>query len=465
MISRNYKSLIWQYIDWERIIRYIDSLKSKKYKAFVQKSSVINNNLYKFFINSPTVILLAFKYSLNDLNVEFSTFELGYLLFCLSNIFYLDISFFHYYKNIYNISLGKTIRYLVARVHYFVILWSLESYANYLRYICHSSYCQFYKVNNLLHTMKYETTRYNYALLFDFKYCMSYFSLLTLLDKIYADRNINRFLLKFFTSGYFNYLVDCLNIRNNYIFIKKNELFKKLLDIFVLQIFYEVSVILSQSLCAEYSLNRIICISDFNWLLVLCQDNYQVINLRKRIFSLLLFNGVMVKPDERKEYKYISRGISTSRLSIYIKSQSYPFYFVIKPSLHNQFILMRQVSWILHKSKSTSLFLLSIRFNMLVLLWSSTYLRHSTDKIFYLLDYLILLKLRCFRKYCKDGFVSVIKFSKKILNSQGLSYLLKRSYIYMLNNLHSKEYYKYYFLVRLLWVYNLKCKTSLREAI
>lgn len=465
MISRNYKSLIWQYIDWEKIIRYIDSLKSKKYKAFVQKASVINNKLYKFFINSPTVILLAFKYSVSDLNVELSTFELGYLLFCLSNIFYLDISFFYYYKNIHNINLGKAIRYLVARVHYFVLLWSLESYSNYLRYVCHSSYYQFYKVNRPLYINKYKTARYNYALLFDFKYCISYFSLLTLLGKIYTDKNIIQFLLKFFTSGYFNHLAGCLNIRNNYIFMKKNKLFKKLLEVFVLQIFYEVSVVLSHSLYAEYSLNKMTCISDFNWLLVLCQDNYELINLRKKIFSFLLFNGIMVKPNEGKEYKYISHGISTSLLSIYIQSQSYPFYFVIKPSLYNQLVLMKQVSWILHKSKSISFFLLSIRFNMLILLWSSTYLRLSADKIFYLLDYLIVLKLRCFRKYCKYFFVSLIKFSKKTVNNQGLSYLLKRSHIYMFNNLHSKEYYKYYFLVRLLWVYNLKCKVSLREAV
>lgn len=463
MISRNHKSLIWQYINWEKIIKYTDSLKSKKYKACVKKSFMIGGNLHRFFINSPIVVLLAFKHSVNSLNIELNTFELGYLLFCLANIFYLDISFFYYYKNSYDINLIKGIRYLVAKVHYLVILWSLEIHANYLRYFCHLSYYRFCKVNNLLYTIKYEVTRYKYALLFDFKYCISYFSLLTLLDKVYLDKVIVQSLLKFFTSGYFNRLVDYLNVRNNYIFIKKNQMFKGLLDIFVLQTCYELSILLSQSFNTKYSLNKIFCINDFNWLLFLCQDNYQLINLRNKILSLLSFNGVILELNERQKSQYASQGISNSLLSIHIQYQYYPFHFVIKPSLYNQFILMKQVSLILYQSRSVPLFLLNIRLNMLIMLWSNIYLRQSVSKIFYLLDYLINLKLRCFSKYGK--YFSTVKFSKKALNNQNLNYLLKRTYLSLFNNLHSIKYYRYYFIVRLLWVYNLRCETNLRKAI
>lgn len=465
MISRNHKSLIWQYINWEKVIKYIDSLKSRKYKAYVQKSFVINYNTHKFFINSPIVILLAFKSGVNSLDIELNTFELGYLLFCLINILYLDMSFFYYYKNVRDINLGKAVRYLVSKVHYLVVIWSLENYANYLRYICHLSYRQFSKVNSILDTVRHESTKYKYALLFDFKYCISYFSLLTLLNKVYVDKNTIKFLLNFFTLGYFNHLVRYLNIRSNFFFTVKNKLFKKLLDLFVLQICYELSIVLSQSFCIKYSVTKIDCISDSNWLLVLCQDNYQLRNLRKKMLSLLLFNGVTVKPNERKEYQYMAQGISTRLLSIYIKYRSYPFYFAIKPSLHSQFILMQQVSLILYQSKSISLFLLNIRLNMLIMLWSSIYFEHSVNKIFYLLDYLIALRLRYFGKYYKYFFVSTIKFSKKTLKNQKLSYSLKKNYVHIFTNIYSKEYYKYYFLVRLFWLYNLKCKTSLREAV
>lgn len=462
MISRNHKSLIWQYINWEKIIKYIDSLKSRKYKAYVQKSFAINCNTHKFFINSPIVILLAFKSGVDNLNIELNTFELGYLLFCLVNISYLDISFFYYYKNIRDINLGKAVGYLVAKVHYLIIIWSLESYANYLRYICHLSYRQFYKVNSVLYHAKYKFTKYKYALLFDFKYCIGYFSLLTLLNKIYVDKNTIKFLLNFFTLGYFNHLIRCLNIRSNFFFIAKNKLFKKLLDLFVLQICYELSIVLSQSFGVKYSISKIDCVSDSNCLLVLCQDNCQLKHLRKKMLALLLFNGIIVKPNERKEYKYIAQGISTRLLSIYIQYRSYPFYSVIKPSLKSQFILVQQVSLILYQSKSIALFLLNIRLNMLILLWSSIYFEHSVNKIFYLLDYLIALRLRHFGKYC---FVSTIKFSKKTLKGQKLNYSLKRNYIHIFTNIYSREYYKYYFLVRLFWLYNLKCKTSLREAV
>jgi len=456
LISRNHKSLVWQYINWEKVVQYIDSLKSRKYKAFVQKSHVINYRLQSSFINSPLVILFAFKQSIDSLNIKLNTFELGYILFCISKVLYLDIGFLYYYRNIYDIQLIKVIRYLVAKVHYLVIFWSIQIYANYLRYLCHLSYYRFYNTNDVIDIIKSQVTRYQHVLLLDLKYSINYFSLLTFLNKMSVDKNICQFLLKFLHVGYFNNLTAYVNIKSNNLFIKKNILFKQLLDIFVLQLCYEMSIVFSKYFDIKNNLNKIICINEGSLLLILSQDADQLIKFKKKLLHLLFFNGFIVKLDKRIARKYISQGISTSLFCISIKKEVYPFYFFIKPSLRNQFTFMKQVSLILYNLRSRPSFLLNIRLNMLILLWSNTYLKQSVNKIFYLLDYLISLKLRYSSKYRRYYSCSKVKFSKKILHSQLLSYVLKKTYIYMFTTIYSQKYYKYYFAVKLLWISNLK---------
>lgn len=91
MIMRERKSLFWQYINWREVTKYIDSLKSRNYQKFITGIKIRNIEICGPLLISPITILLALR---KELSLELNEFELGYLLFCFSNVIKLDKSFF-----------------------------------------------------------------------------------------------------------------------------------------------------------------------------------------------------------------------------------------------------------------------------------------------------------------------------------------------------------------------------------
>lgn len=94
IIFRSHKLLFWQYIDWIKLVQYIDSLKSRKYKSFTRNFSQERYEQNKSFYISPIEILIVLKNAFKESDIKINEFELGYLIFCLSHQMVLDISFF-----------------------------------------------------------------------------------------------------------------------------------------------------------------------------------------------------------------------------------------------------------------------------------------------------------------------------------------------------------------------------------
>ncbi len=94
IILRSHKLLFWQYIDWTKIVQYIDSLKSRKYQDFTRKFSKERYQQYESFVISPIEMLIVVRSAFQEFNIKFYEFELGYLIFCLSHQMALDVSFF-----------------------------------------------------------------------------------------------------------------------------------------------------------------------------------------------------------------------------------------------------------------------------------------------------------------------------------------------------------------------------------
>ena len=94
MIVRNCNLLFWQYIDWIQVIRYIDSLKSRKYQKFTEETDIKSLLIHEPSVLSQEFILLVLRNEIEKSSLKFNEFELGYLLFCFYNSILLDVSFF-----------------------------------------------------------------------------------------------------------------------------------------------------------------------------------------------------------------------------------------------------------------------------------------------------------------------------------------------------------------------------------
>ena len=462
MIVREQKLLVSQYINWKKITEYIDGLKSREYNAFFQQRCVANYKIPIVLINSPIVILLSCQSNIENLKFNLYAFELGYILFCMSNVVNLDISFFYYYRNSYHIFACKLVYDLIIKACYQLTFWYLKLYTLYLRYICSIYHLQLCKINDSFSITKENlVSKYYYVFFIDIKKYVSYFTILTFLRKVSIYRGVKTFLLKFLSEPVFINLMFYLNDKNNDLFLSKNILFRKLLELFVLQIIYEVSIILKYSTDSFNNTGEIICLYDYNILLMLCQDSSRLFSLNAKFSHLFICYNIKNKIDEQYSFQYLLKGIVTNLFILSLKYKAYPFYFVIKPSLNYQFLLMKRITSIIRISKSKPLFILNIRLNMLILLWSKIYLTQSIDKIFYLLDYLIGIKLKVDNKYYRNDLLFEVGLNK---------YIFCKTYIYSIGRhfltvIYNKKYCKFYFIVKLLWLSKLKCNINLREAI
>lgn len=464
VIVRNHNLLFWRYINWSELIKYIDSLKSREYKAFIANTYNQQDTFEKILKNSPLVVLLAFKESVENLNVKLSTFEAGYLIFCLSHVIHLDVSFLYYYWKNYDIKSIKAIKILLTNINYFLTIFYLDQYIVSLKYFCSISSLKICQIGSILDTItEYQVGKRKYPLLLNLKSNANYLSILTFFKKIPILKRIISFLFSFFKLG--DGVTLRSNFSTNYLFVDENKILRKVWEIFVFHISYELSIISNTYFKSIFYRSEILFLYDYNFLLFLFHEGSQLVNFKRQVINLLSTYNISLKIDNKIWPYSMLLGISTKTFFISVKSEVYPFYFFIKPSLQCQFILMKQVSWTLYRSRSVPFFLLNIRLNMLILLWSKIFLKHSVDKIFYLLDYLLDLKLRYFHKCINfDKHVNISLF-KELFDNYPLSVFLKYKQCHFFTSLHSRRYYKFYFVVKLVWIYRLVYKINLREAI
>jgi len=459
MISRNYQKLVWQCIKWHNIIKYIDTLKSRIYEAFLYRYMPEVYKQQSIFIISPLVITWAFKKIILSNSVFLNSFEIGYCIFCLSRINVLDISFFDYYTEDCSIDRISAITTFIRKIKHLIIIWSLEPYYNYLLYLNNISNIQFYNLKSFNYRIN-DRFIYKYSVSFDLISYIPYLYLYVLLDKLYLNQSIKLYLFEFLDLGVFIDLIFYLDIYSS------SSLFTKLLEIIILQLSYEISIMLSNFYTYRHSISKTIFINDKFSLVIFSKDNEEIKRIRKKFLNILLFNGIFIKKKPEIQNISLFNGFNLNGLFISNNYQVYPFNFMIRPSLYSQLLLMKQLSSILIQSISKPLFLLTIRLNMLLLLWSINYTVKLMSRIFYLLDYLIVIKFSVFIKKKKLNLhfcnLRIYNRDKIYIND---NYEIEVFYKFIFVPLNNYEYFNYYILVKLFWLYRLKFSINLREAI
>ena len=466
MVVRNYKSNFWQYINWIQLINYIDSLKSRKYKTFIKKTDRQVYKSYWFFMFKPAVLIVLLKDSIDFAKLINYDFELGYLLFCFSNVINLDISFFYYYKNKKRLNFRPMINALVFNMRYLLITSFLEQHSAYLQHINSKSCIKFYYENiSQVAQINSYINDFPYYLFVSLKNHINSIFLFAFLRRIFLSSNIFKAFDLLFTMDEINQYSKQFYLFKSYLFLQQNQLLKRILNILILHITYEVTVMLT-----SYSQNcndKVISICNNNVLFFLCKDSRTLINLQLIIISLLAESEFLSRIDIVKPFALKSEGLSTKMFKVFTKWKIYPFHFIIQPSLSAQFILMKQLSWILYKFKSGSVFLLGIRLNMLFLLWLNIWLKQPVCKILYLMDYLASLKLKAIVNSNQCSPCLSIRLVQKLSSNYQRKnvHIFKNQYLSFFTIIYNKTYYQFYFAMKLLWIYKLQCHNNLREAL
>ena len=447
MIKRHSNVFLYQNIRWQQLAQYIGKLKSRKNKILLK-----DFNFYTFqnyLVNFSLLTLSVCRHYVYHTSSNINNFELGYLLYSFSTVRCIDVSFYYYYRNSFNLQLIKSFQYLVFKVHYLLIFLSLQLHSNVIKCTSNSYY---YPRYNSIDKKFIELKNYEKVLLLDFKNIVNSSSLSIFLCKVFSDKDIVKCVLNFFDQSFFREALIYLLIESSNILIYKNQLFKKLQEVLIFQLIYELSSLLSRSYHFRSSTLKVILSENYREILLV----YSMI-LKNKVISLLLTNGFFQNRQESFRQDFLIKGIFAKTCFYSIDYQSYYFSFILKPSLYSQFLLMKNVSFIFYKFNTQSLFLKNIRLNMLILSWLSQY-TILTNKTLYLLDYLIHLKLRF---YYQNFSYFMIEIPRKKHND----FIFKKEKNYFFINVYSRTYHKFYLPIKLLWGMYLKCYTNLRGAV
>ena len=387
-LSRNLHILVWQYIDWKTLIQYVDNLKSRIYKASIQKSYEKIYDSQLSLINSPLVKLLAFKQVFDSYYhcINLNYFQLGYLVSYFGFDSILDSNPLVYYSSDMILRSKRKSQLIIDKVKNLIVVWSLEPYRNYLYHLNSFSILHYYNKSTYFSAIN---EFYFYSINVNLISLFYYVDISIFLNRMNLLTSIKEYIYKFLNNGVLIALINSLDsyMKLSVLRKRKRGLFNKLIDIFILNICYEVDILLSSYEDLKLSVSKqIIIIKHASNLLVFCKDSSQLKLWCQIILDILLSNGVDIK--EKKYIKTIPlfKDINLKNYLISINLW-YPFKKIAKPSLYYQFILLKQVSIIIAKAKT--LFLLIIRLNMLLLSWSALYRNRQLGKLFALLDYLI----------------------------------------------------------------------------
>lgn len=397
-LSRSLHVLVWQDIDWKILTQYVDNLKSRIYKLSIQKSYEKTYNLQYFLVNSPLVKLIAFKKVIESYFhiINLNSFELGYLIYYLNLDSKLNISILVNYCKGNFFSSNEKIQLMIDKVKNLMVIWSIEPYLNHLYYLNNFSSCRYYSKKTCINI---KNPFYLYSLNLNLFSLFYYIDLSAFVSRMNIQSIIKRYIYQFLDEGIFTLMMDSLDQYLKFSVLRKQEIsfFNKIIDIFMLNICYETEILLrSYSNFQLSALKDFMIINSESDLAVTCDDSYQL-NLWQQVFlDILLSNGVEIKKKRYMKKVSLLEGLSFNNDFMVVSVYSNLVYLTIKPSLYGQFILLKQISVIITKSKSKALFLLIVRLNMLLLSWSTLYRNQSARKIFSLLDYLIYLKLKSF---------------------------------------------------------------------
>ena len=447
MIQRQSNIFFYQNIKWQKLAQYIGKLKSRKNEMLFKDFNFYLFQNYQ--VNFPLLVLSVCKHCVYDMDSNINNFELGYLLYSFSTVRYIDVSFYYYYRNSFNLQLIKSFQYLVFKVHYLLIFLSLQLYSNAIKCISNSHYYAFY---NSIYKKFIELKNYEKVLLLDFRNIFNSLSLSIFLYKVFSNKDIVKCVLKFFDYSFLNEVSISPFIKNNYTLNYTSKLFKKLQEVVIFQLIYELSSLLDRFCHFQSVILKVILCENYREILLVYSAT-----LKDKVISLLLINGFIQNKQTISRQDFLVKGIFAKSCFYLIDGRSNYFSFILKPSLYSQFLLMKNVSSIFYKFNTQPLFLINIRLNMLILLWLSQYTA-LINKTLYFLDYLIHLKLRC---YYQNFSHFMIEIPRKKHNVS----IFRREKNYFFVTVYGRAFYRSYLSIKLFWGIYLKYYTNLRGAV
>ena len=358
--------------------------------------------------------------------------------------------------------LDKRVSILVNRIHYFSILSAFKVYLVNLKYICAKLYFKLYKINNVYYKIQCNK-KYSYCLCIDAKEYIRESTFFRLLKKSCILQDFTNLLSHTFKISPLKNLKLYLSLSNSYLFLSKNKYLQYVIEIIVLHFYYEFFILLDNNLSIDGCKPEFLSFYNNYLLFFLCTDLYEWTKLKKKIIEILSCEMSRFKAQDMVKSYFLYRGIFTDSFVAYVNYKCSYLNFIFIPSLRSQFLLMKQISLILHNAKSLPPFLFVIRLNMLIILWSYIYLNRSIKKIIYLFDYLLNLKLRNMCKFIFNDKSFHFKLSKKRNDGKYLN--LRKNHRYFFTIIYHNTYYKSYCILKLNWLYYLEFSRSLREAI
>lgn len=464
MNSCNYQNLMWQCINWQILARYIDTLKTRIYKASLKKSRSQAYYLQSIFVNSPLVMIAASKCYAQPFH-HVNCFELGHLAFCLSYDFHVDTGFYHYYRENSVIPIMPLLNFIAETFKLTTVAWCVESCqvnALFQKRLCLYRPDDAYLLNSFVDK---KLCNIQYAAFLDLKPCFSYFYLSSLVKRLSITNDVRSYLRQWLKSGVFAYIALSSNVLFGRMLLATSNrgFFCAVMNIFISFICSEISAIfdgLNALDVRNESISLIFCKSNA---LILCKKSSALNILLRELRSLWLFSGIRLSYGSPAYPLSLSRGIQSDLFFLSDYYQLGSLHLDIAPSLYSQLALMTRISSMLNCSVSYHLSLLIIRLNKLLLTWSSIYFDNGTGKIFYLVDYLIYVKLRLFLRQQDAGlnYLSVALCGPLTCPSVfSLQSAVHRYSKLVLSPVSTHSLCRHYISIKTFWIYTLKCLSN-----
>lgn len=459
-LCRNSSTIAWKDVYWHKIHKYLYSLKARIYKALIMKSYDQTFKLQTKLISSPLIRILAFKHVVNSKsNVSFirtialnnncfRSFHLGYLITYLNLANNLDLDVFVNCQVKHILKYPQKLECLIEEVRQIIVIWSLEPYLGNFYHTHNIQYLIFYKGQHINYILA-ENLRYNsFIINIDLSSIFYSFSEYSVISRISVASQLKSYIFSLLQTGI---LIDTIHFCNKPLNIFRANSSKLylgciLIHIVIASLCYENSVMMqckSGFLCLSN-----VCVLSYLTNLLVVSNNYTQIRAWQRDFFVLLFsNGVILKKKKSKKIVNLSEGFY-----FHLHFSYYLMNFVIKPSLYSQFCLLQQISLDIYKLRGVASFVLIIRLNILLLAWSRYFYSISARKIFSLLDYLVYLKVRSYviGRYSSSCIKMKLQYFPKF--KYYFNAKLRRSNWIFTSLVSGKEYYKLFFLCKLIWL-------------
>nr|YP_009243834.1 hypothetical protein Sdur_016 [Sporolithon durum]AMK96076.1 hypothetical protein Sdur_016 [Sporolithon durum] len=468
-LARNFNTIVWKYIYWIKLNKYVYYLKSRIYKALVQNYYKKAYYLQVKLISSPLVKILALKKILylkqkifiNDFHLLSNTwrdFHIGYLSNYLNFDDSLDVDILLYKESkLLNTQLSNLFN-IFKQIRELLTSWVLEVYLQSFYDTKSKNYFRFsdFQANFITNFANLNSELTLYSITIELKSIFYFMSTDFLLTKLNINQKLRHFLADWLLKGKLINIVRLLHSIKYGLNYEDIELYigKLLIDFTILILFDEIKFMLQ----ADVDCNNKLLTENFyafsnDCQILLLSNNYTVLKKWQYVYwKWLVSNGVQVLYTVTQKITSCFEGNYLGKYFITYESSKFCKSLFIKPSLYAQFCLLRDISIIIKELKGKSFFLLIIQLNKFLLYYSRLFLKVSRQNIFSLLDYLIYLKLKAYIINMDSG-LSHYKIKAKYFPSNQYCFnnKIQASMWIMSSLIRDSINYKLYFLIKLSW--------------